>query len=353
MSSWWRAWSGMAADPKWLAIGRRAGVAPGMAFSVAFHLMERAAEAEDRGSFAGYDAEAIGCFLGCETDEVEAVVAALADKGMTAGDRFAAWERRQPKREDDSAERTRAWRSRKADEAVAKAPKNGGMQDEIAAVTHRDAPEAEADTEAEKTAAAAAPPAPATGKAEPAAAAALVDFGEGKDRARKSEKTDEAVDLHRWICERAGAPSGYRDDLGVVRAWLDRGFSASEIRDGVSVVLARQNGQLPTSLRYFDGAIADQRKRKARPMAAPAKAAPEGRVIDWRTADREAWRQPLLMFGRMAREKGSDQRTWPDWARWRPVMGPPPGETECWAPADLVDEALAGTSERRMAGGRR
>ncbi len=204
-----------------------------------------------------------------------------------------------------------------------------------------------------QTAAAAAPPAPASETAGAAAAAALVDFGEERDRARKAVNTDEAVDLHRWICERAGAPAGYRDDLGVVRGWLDGGLSATEIRDGVAVVLARQNGQLPTSLRYFEGAILDQRKRRTRPASPAAKkAAGEGRVIDWRTADLEHWRKPLEIFGRMVREKGADQRAWPDWARWRPAMGPPPGEAGCWAPAQLVAEALASAGQRRAAGGR-
>ncbi|HWJ71922.1 MAG TPA: hypothetical protein VNX29_02035 [Kaistia sp.] len=365
MSSWWRAWSGMAADPKWLAIGKRAGIAPGMAFSVAFHLMERAAEAEDRGSFAGYDAEAIGCFLGCETEEVEAVVAALSDKGMTAGDRFTAWERRQPKREDDSNERVRAFRARKAEAAsasgAATAPTEGAemLASEAVSdpVTQCNAPEA--DTEKEKKAAAAQVE---RGARDHAAAAAISLIGDEREKRERTGTTDEAVSLHGWICAEARSPNGWRSDLGLVRDWLQRGFSAAEIRAGVAAVLARERGQLPTSLRYFEGAISDQRRIGGQGKgAAAAKSRPaESAVIDWHKASDEQWRKPIDLWARMRRERGDDPQDWPDWSRWRPAMGPPPDKEGCLAPPALVAAALAaagiGTAtneRRRVSGGQR
>lgn len=377
MSGWWRAWIGMASDPKWLAIGRRAGVAPGMALSVAIHLIERAAEAEDRGSFAGYDAEAIGCFVGCEEDEVEAIVSALAAKGMTEGERFTAWERRQPKREDDSHERVRAFRARQraaADGAEegdakpaparagkAKAAEGHGFEGERSAVTQRNAPEADAETEKKEAAAVVNNPA---GEAAAAAVSSLGDERE-KREASASPFTAEAVTLHRWICEEARSPNGWRGDLGIVRGWLDAGFSAEEIRGGVAAVLARERGQLPTSLRYFEGAIGDQRSKTDRSTGARSGAAPRPKgagspVIDWTKADAAQWRKPLDLWARMRRERGADERDWPDWARWRPGMGPPPDRPGCLAPAALIAEVLAaaglgmGESEpRRAAGGQR
>lgn len=338
MTGWFRVWEDMADDPKWGAIAKTARVPAGLVLALAVKLLTRASTNEDRGSIDGYSVPALAYGLGCKAEKVEAMLAEMEALGVIADGRFAAWERRQPKREDDSAERVRAHRARQKQAATA--------------VTQRNAPEAEAETEAEKTAAAAAPPESAEPAAQ-AAAAALVDLEGERDRGRRSAKTDEAVDLHRWICQRAGAPNGYRDDLGTVRAWLERGLTATEIRDGVGVVLNRQNGQLPTSLRYFEGAIMDQRQRRGRSAAPPKPAPAEARVIDWRTADREAWRQPLRNFGKMARERGPDQQGWPAWARWLPVMGPPPGAAGCWAPADLIAEALAGIGDKRAAGGRR
>lgn len=117
MTDWFRSWHGAPTDPKWLGIARRAGVVPGIAAAVAWALMDRASQAEDRGCVAGYDADGLACFYGCEPDQVDAIVAAMSDKGIIVDGRFAAWEKRQPKREDDSAQRVREHRERKRQQA--------------------------------------------------------------------------------------------------------------------------------------------------------------------------------------------------------------------------------------------
>jgi len=121
MNDWFRSWHGAPTDPKWLGIARRSGVAPGIAVAVAWALMDRASQASDRGSIAGYDAEGLAYFYGCEPEQVEAIVAAMADKGMITDGRFSSWEKRQPKREDGAAERAREWRERKRTQANASA----------------------------------------------------------------------------------------------------------------------------------------------------------------------------------------------------------------------------------------
>lgn len=116
MTDWFRSWHGAPTDPKWLGIAKRAGVAPGIAVAVAWALMDRASQAEDRGSIVGYDADGLGYFYGCEPEQVGAIVQAMTDKGMLVDGRFAAWEKRQPKREreqDDSTDRVRAHRAMK------------------------------------------------------------------------------------------------------------------------------------------------------------------------------------------------------------------------------------------------
>lgn len=112
MTDWFRSWHGAPTDPKWLGIAKRAGVAPGIAVAVAWALMDRASQAEDRGRVSGYDAEGLACFFGCEAEQVDSLVSAMTDKGMIVDGRFASWERRQPKREDNSSERVKAHRER-------------------------------------------------------------------------------------------------------------------------------------------------------------------------------------------------------------------------------------------------
>lgn len=119
MTDWFRSWHGAPTDPKWLGIAKRAGVAPGIAVAVAWALMDRASQAADRGSIDGYDAEGLAYFYGCEPENVEAIIAAMVDKGMITDGRFTSWEKRQPNREDGSAERAKAWRERRRTQANA------------------------------------------------------------------------------------------------------------------------------------------------------------------------------------------------------------------------------------------
>lgn len=134
MTDWFRSWHGAPTDPKWLGIARRAGVAPGIAVAVAWALMDRASQSADRGSIGGYDAEGLAYFYGCEPENVEAIVAAMVDKGMIVNERFTSWEKRQPMREDDSAKRVREHRERKKREAERN-------------VTQRNAPEEDTETD--------------------------------------------------------------------------------------------------------------------------------------------------------------------------------------------------------------
>lgn len=111
-NQWFRSWHGAPTDPKWLAIGRKCDLAPGMVFAIVWTLMDRASQSNDRGSFAGYDADEIAAFMGCDEEDVRNVVQIMAHKGMVENDTFTAWEKRQPKREDNSSERVKAHRQR-------------------------------------------------------------------------------------------------------------------------------------------------------------------------------------------------------------------------------------------------
>lgn len=113
MTDWFRAWHGAPTDPKWRTIARRANSRPGDVFAVVSCLWDRASQARDRGSVAGYDCEIIADGLGYEPDEVERIISALIDKEVIIDGRIAAWEKYQPKREDNqSTERSRRFRDK-------------------------------------------------------------------------------------------------------------------------------------------------------------------------------------------------------------------------------------------------
>lgn len=113
---WFRSWHGAPTDPKWLVIDRRAhaeGVTPGMVSAVAWALMDYASQHIERGSVAGFDVETYAAWSGWHEDQIEAILSAMREKGIiTPDDRLAAWEKRQPKKEDNSGPRVKAFRDR-------------------------------------------------------------------------------------------------------------------------------------------------------------------------------------------------------------------------------------------------
>lgn len=118
MHSWFRVWHGAATDPKWRTIARRAHSRPGDVWAVMACLMDRASQADERGSIAGFDVEVIADALGYDTEEVERIIAALVEKGVIASGRLTSWEKHQPKREDDSRDRVAAYRERKKNQEL-------------------------------------------------------------------------------------------------------------------------------------------------------------------------------------------------------------------------------------------
>lgn len=112
-NQWFRSWHGAPTDPKWLGIARRANVAPGIVAAVVWALLDRASQANPRGSVAGYDADGLACFMGCEAEQIDKIVAVLHEKEVLTDNTFTGWEKHQPKREDGSAERAKEWRERK------------------------------------------------------------------------------------------------------------------------------------------------------------------------------------------------------------------------------------------------
>lgn len=103
MTSWFRSWHGAPTDNKYILIGQKAGVAPGIVSAIVWALCDHASQHEERGSIQGFDAETYAAFSGFTLEQVEAVIKALTDKGVIQHNALSSWDKRQPKREDDGA----------------------------------------------------------------------------------------------------------------------------------------------------------------------------------------------------------------------------------------------------------
>jgi hypothetical protein len=117
---WFRSWHGAPTDPKWLLIARNAmkriethetQITPGMVSAVVWALFDCASQAEQRGNVEGFDIETYSMFSGFSEAAVSAIVEELKQKSIIVSGCFSAWEKRQPKREDNSTERVRAHRN--------------------------------------------------------------------------------------------------------------------------------------------------------------------------------------------------------------------------------------------------
>jgi hypothetical protein len=109
-NSWLRLWHDMPTDPKWRTIARASGQRIGDVMAVFnFILVDASANATERGRTQSFNAEDVATALDLNTPDVEAIVAAMQSRVMD-GNRVMGWEKRQPLREDGSAERAKAWR---------------------------------------------------------------------------------------------------------------------------------------------------------------------------------------------------------------------------------------------------
>lgn len=101
---WFRVWGDMANDPKWRTIARTCEQKIGDVLSVYLHMMTLASNATERGRTQGFKDEDVATALDLRTDQVEAIRSAMQGRVLD-GDYLTGWEKRQPLREDGSAER--------------------------------------------------------------------------------------------------------------------------------------------------------------------------------------------------------------------------------------------------------
>lgn len=219
---WFRSWHGAPTDTKWLAIARRANVVPGIVSAVAWALLDCASQHTDRGSVADFDAETYAAFSGFAEEDIAAVLAALREKNIIDQyDRLTSWDKRQPKREDSSTQRVRAFRERNETQC------NAEKRNE----TQCNAPDTDTDTDTEivddAERAAALAPGPTVARASTTRTVAV------KPNAKLSPAVNAYAQLTGKFPPRAlhhliDAAMATRDDPDLLRrcyeTWLSRGF---------------------------------------------------------------------------------------------------------------------------------
>lgn len=109
MSRWFRHYAGMMSDPKFGGVARFCKRSRAEVLFVWGCLLESASECDS--AFYSWDADAIAELLAIDTEEAQAIHDALEAKGLIAGGRIAAWDKRQFK-SDDSSQRVKEHRER-------------------------------------------------------------------------------------------------------------------------------------------------------------------------------------------------------------------------------------------------
>lgn len=107
---WLRLWTDMPTDPKWRTIARVSGQSISVVQAVYLQLLVSGSNAEKRG-VTQCNAEDIASALDETSECVEAVLAAMQGR-VLEGVALTGWEKRQPKREDNSENRVKEWRER-------------------------------------------------------------------------------------------------------------------------------------------------------------------------------------------------------------------------------------------------
>jgi len=116
-NQWLRLWHDLPNDPKWRTIARVSKQRIGDVISVYLHVLVDASSNEtERGRTQSVCVEDVATALDLDNDQVEAILSAMQGRVMD-GDQVSGWSKRQPAREDGSAERAKAWRERKKQQA--------------------------------------------------------------------------------------------------------------------------------------------------------------------------------------------------------------------------------------------
>lgn len=120
---WFRWHHGSVTDPKFQLVARRAGASLPDVLAVWAFVLETASANCDRGQIGEIDSEALDCLFNFPNTETRTadILAAFETRGLIANGAVAAWEKRQPKREDETAnDRKRRQREREHEGAMSR-----------------------------------------------------------------------------------------------------------------------------------------------------------------------------------------------------------------------------------------
>jgi len=122
LMDWFRWHHGSVTDPKFRLVAKRAQASVAEVVAVWAFVLETASQNPERGAFGEIDAEALDLALGMDDGATARILAAMHDRTLIADGRIPAWDKRQPKREDNTAaERQRLKRQREQELALAQA----------------------------------------------------------------------------------------------------------------------------------------------------------------------------------------------------------------------------------------
>lgn len=116
--NWFRWHHGSVNDPKFQLVAKKAGCSVAVVIGVWATLLEAASMHANRGCHGDLDFEALDCSLGLDDGQSQQIYTLMTNRGLIDADaqRIAAWEKRQPAREDETAnDRKRRQREREHD----------------------------------------------------------------------------------------------------------------------------------------------------------------------------------------------------------------------------------------------
>lgn len=125
-NQWLRLWHDMPNDPKWRTVSRISKQPIAVVMATYVHLLVIASTAEERGSIQVIE-EDLASALDITPEAVRAILSAMQGR-LLKDNKLIGWQKRQPLREDGSAERAKAWRESKKRQS-AKQTNIGELQD--------------------------------------------------------------------------------------------------------------------------------------------------------------------------------------------------------------------------------
>lgn len=134
---WFRWHHGSVSDPKFQLVANKAGARFGDVIAVWAFILEKASADTDRGAIGQLDFETMDFMLGAEAGTTTRILDAMTARGLICGNRITAWEKRQPKREDETAnERKRRQREREHELELSGHTESRDVTQSHAPVTH-------------------------------------------------------------------------------------------------------------------------------------------------------------------------------------------------------------------------